>query len=83
MHAFLRGPLGLGTHNPRFVAWALKLEWGLTIHALLRGPCVDSQSMLFCVAPRVGVGLTPRFVAWPLELGLGTHNHALLRGPSS
>ena len=55
--------LGLGTHNPRFVAGPL--EVGLGTH----NPCFVAWPL------ELGLGTrSPHFVAWPLELGLGTRN---------
>ena len=65
------GPLefGLGTRNPRFVAWPLELGLG-------------THNPRFVVWPlELGLGtLNPRFVVWPLELGLGTRNPIVGQG---
>ena len=71
--------LGLGTLNPRFVAWPLELGFGTRVLLNVRptlpwggGGWVGLAE--FVVWPRqLGLGtLNPRFVAWPLELGFGT-----------
>ena len=55
--------LGLGTHNPRFVAWPIEL--GLGTH----NPRFVAR--LF----EVGLGVrNPRFVIWPPESGSGTRS---------
>ena len=55
--------LGLGTHNPRFVAWPLELGLGTRTPRFVAGTL------------ELGLGTrSPRFVAGPLELGLGTRN---------
>ena len=55
--------LGLGIHNPRFVAGPLEVGLG-------------TRNSRFVVWPlELGLGTrSPRFVAWPLKLGLGTPN---------
>ena len=55
--------LGLGIHNPRFVAGPLELGLG-------------TRNSRFVVWPlELGLGThSARFVAWPLELGLRTRN---------
>ena len=71
--------LGLGTRNPRFVAWPLELRLGT------RNPCfvvwplelrLGTRNPRFVVWPlELGLGTrSPRFVVWPLELGLGTRS---------
>ena len=55
--------LGLGIHNPRFVAGPFEVGLG-------------SRNSRFVAWPlELGLGIrSPRFVAWPFELGLGIHN---------
>ena len=66
------GPLelGLGTCNPRFIAWPLELGLG-------------TLNPRFVVWPlELGSGTrNPHFVAWPLELGLGTRNPRFVAWP--
>ena len=55
--------LGLGIHNPRFVAGPLEVGLGTRNSRFVAWPL------------ELGLGTrSPRFVAWPLELGLGTRN---------
>ena len=63
-----RFELGLGTHNPRFVAGPLEVGLG-------------TRNPRFVVWPlELGLGTrSPRFVAWPFELGLGIWELGMLR----
>ena len=62
--------LGLGTHNPRFVAWPLELGLGTHNPHFVAWPL------------ELGSGAhNPRFVAWPLELRSGTHNPRFVAWP--
>ena len=55
--------LGLGIHNPRFVAGPLEVGLGTR----------DSRFVAWPL--ELGLGTrSPRFVTWPFELGLGIHN---------
>ena len=55
--------LGLGIHNPRFVAGPLEVELGTRNPRFVAWPL------------ELGLGTrSPRFVAWPFELGLGIRN---------
>ena len=55
--------LGLGSHDPRFVAGPLEVGSGTRNSSFVAWPL------------ELGLGnRSPRFVAWPLELGLGIRN---------
>ena len=77
---------GLGTFNPRFVAWPLELGLGTFNPCFVAWPLELGLGTLnppfFAWPLELGLGmLHPRFVAWPLELGLGNFNRCFVVRP--